>query len=1254
MAILRLDQDTIGEGEYLIKARVEQAGQGTLSGKARVAFALDEQDREDLRWYLEDYLNHPFEPAPKIAARVEGRMEEMGTALFRAIFEANSRMRQVWGQVQGWLNETRVEIHTEVAEATAIPWELLFAPQLDEYVALRVAAFVRSYEEGRQAPRPPQAAAAGEPIRILLAICRPKGRDDVPFRSVASRLVKGLNVEASQQVQLDVLRPPTFEQLGKVLQAAQRAGKPYHVLHFDGHGAYFEVPNQPQQAKAIAEQLAELLDGVSSDFFKAARTGKHGYLLFEDATETHNMQLVDGRALGQLLVRSNVPVLVLNACRSAHADVPDEDSQTETEQPITATDSAYGSLAQEVMEQGVAGVVAMRYNLYVLTATQLVAEVYEALAQGYTLGAAVTHGRQQLALSPTREGIYGPMTLQDWSVPVVYEALPIQLFPSPPSASSDNTQFWAGNLLSSLTLPAKSGGIEGRQDSELPPAPDAGFVGRDETLLALDRAFDSQQIVLLHAYAGSGKTTTAAEFARWYKQTGGVKGNGVVLFTSFEQYQPLARVLDKLERVFGATLRQLGIDWLALSEPQRRQMALNILQQVPVLWIWDNVELVAGFPTGTESKWSAAEQRELADFLRAARGSKAKFLLTSRRNEQSWLSGLPCRIKVPSMRHPDRVELAKKLASKHGRSLTHADWKAWQPLLRFTQGNPLTLIVVVGQALRNNLHSKAQINAYVAQLRAGKAAFSDEKQQGRTKSLGASLSYGFEHAFSEAERQQLALLHFFQGFVDVQTLQWMGHPKLGHLPTVRNLTRQAAINLLDRATEIGLLTTLGGGYYRIHPALPWFFKSLFEQYYASPPSVPPNITSSKMDRGEVEDSPLPWLGEGLGVRAIRSFVEAMGELGNYYHHQYNEGNRNVITLLSAEEANLLHAHQLAREHGFYWRITSTMQGLRYLYHQTGQRAEWQRLVSEIVPDFVDPSNDGPLPGREQQWGLVTQYRVRLAREARQWADAEHLQQTSVKWSRQRAALALQIAQPNRSQRHTIRTLAVSVEQLGHIQREQGHPKCAVAYEEAIPLLQRIGDQAAEAILAFNLGHAYCEIPALRDLAQAEQWYQRSLELTAEEDIYQRGKGLGQLGFVAYERFEEARDAQQPAAVQLEHLNAALTYYRQSLSLLPANAVNDLAVAHNQLGLIYNDAGDLERALPHYRDAIRYDETAGNFYGAARTRRNVALALAQKERWEDAQAYAQAALRGFERYGAGAADMIQETQRTLAAIEQAMG
>ena len=186
----------------------------------------------------------------------------------------------------------------------------------------------------------------------------------------------------------------------------------------------------------------------------------------------------------------------------------------------------------------------------------------------------------------------------------------------------------------------------------------------------------------------------------------------------------------------------------------------------------------------------------------------------------------------------ERVQLARALAEKRGRRITDVD--DWRPLLRFTEGNPLTITVLVGQALRDGLKTKEQIEDFVTELQAGTAKFDDEASEGRTRSLGASLSYGFDHAFSEDERKQLALLHFFQGFVNVDALRWMGNPEAEWcLPEVRGLTREAGIALLDRAAEVGLLTSLGGGYYTIHPAVPWFFKSLFDAYYAGPATGTP-------------------------------------------------------------------------------------------------------------------------------------------------------------------------------------------------------------------------------------------------------------------------------------------------------------------------------------------------------------------------------------------------------------------------------
>src|ERR1035437_5283440 len=116
-----------------------------------------------------------------------------------------------------------------------------------------------------------------------------------------------------------------------------------------------------------------------------------------------------------------------------------------------------------------------------------------------------------------------------------------------------------------------------------------------------------------------------------------------------------------------------------------------------------------------------------------------------------------------------------------------------------------------------------------------------------------------------------------------------------------------------------------------------------------------------------------------------------------------------------------------------------MQGLGRFYDHTGRAAEWSRLVEEIVPDFIDPATDGPLPGKDADWILTTQYRVHLAENARQGDRAERLQGQRVSWNRQRAAAIL--AKPQQAwmeeKKNAVRTLATSLHGLSEIQREQG-------------------------------------------------------------------------------------------------------------------------------------------------------------------------------------------------------------------------
>ena len=168
------------------------------------------------------------------------------------------------------------------------------------------------------------------------------------------------------------------------------------------------------------------------------------------------------------------------------------------------------------------------------------------------------------------------------------------------------------------------------------------------------------------------------------------------------------------------------------------------------------------------------------------------------------------------------------------------------------------------------------------------------------------------------------------------------------------------------------------------------------------------------------------------------------------------------------------------------------------------------------PSFIDPATDGPLPGREDQWGIITGYRVRLAMAARDWPTATRLQNPGHRpepgAGRRRAGHPGQPAHPRPAQPdpHPRRLPPVP---RPHPQRQED-PGCLPHFQEALGLLRRIQARPRKPCWPLSLGNAYTDVPGLRDLDQAERWYQHSLDLKAEHDRLGRAKILGSLATVA--------------------------------------------------------------------------------------------------------------------------------------------
>ena len=509
------------EGQTLVKATAvvhydpaDPAARHVESRRFAITAPLGPIERDDLRWYLEEFYRWPVGQFATRAQRIEDKLPAWGRQLYDTALAPDVAHEAVtaWqGAADGGQRRFSIEVDSDLPvgateaqqvaarEAAcqwfALPWELLHDGRSYLFRGARPVGVRRRLPQRRHEPGKPVAL----PIRVLLVSPRPEDRyaEYIDHRASALPLVTALE-QLGDLVELTVLAPPTLAALRQALAAAHGSGRPFHVIHFDGHGVY-------------------------------SREHGLGVLCFEDPRDADKLEdrrteMVPADELAGLVRDHRIPVVFLEACQTAQA-----------EQDVTS------SVAGKLLEEGVTSVVAMSHSVLVETSKRFVGAFYGQLARGATVGRAMLAGQAALADDKHRGQIpgAGDLHLEDWFVPVLYqEDHDPQLFHQLPAKS-------ARRLIES----ARRGSLGGLLD---PPAHQ--FIGRSRELLKLERLLARERFAVVCGTGGEGKTTLAAELARWLVRSSRF---GRVAFVSLEHVQDIRAVVDAL----GQQLLPEGTNW---------------------------------------------------------------------------------------------------------------------------------------------------------------------------------------------------------------------------------------------------------------------------------------------------------------------------------------------------------------------------------------------------------------------------------------------------------------------------------------------------------------------------------------------------------------------------------------------------------------------------------------------------------------------------------------------------------------------
>jgi tetratricopeptide (TPR) repeat protein len=1103
----RLLVDLASDGRASVSAWREGDDFPDRGPSFELTWPLDSGALSDLRWYLEDYLVAPFGVYEERGPHVQAQLAEWGEAVFSALF-ATGPARDAYVGLRHRLATTELVFRSSSPAMLGLPWELMRDPAHPTPLALDLAGMSRSLPNSELAR---SIAVPGGRFRVLMVISRPAGTQDVGYQMIARPLLRRLEAVRGE-VDLVVLRPPTLDALAETLAAAAAQGEPFQVVHFDGHGIFNQHPATGHDRKT--------------------GRGPEGFLMFEKPGGGPDE--VSASALAQVLKAARIPVVVLNACQSGAIGKDLE-----------------AAIASRLLQEGTASVVAMAYSVYAVAAAEFMTAFYERLFAGDPVSMAVTAGRQRMFTRSMRPSPKGDMSLADWLIPVHYLRRDVSF----PQARTTRAGSLPLDEILDQVRSARTGDGAGDLDAV------GSFVGRDALFYELEVAARLQKVIVLHGAGGTGKTELAKAFGRWWRDTGGVRYPNWVFVHSFEP--GLASFgLDGVINAIGARLF-LG-DFVKLDAADRRAVVEQMLAEERMLLIWDDFESVRSMPDphGAAASLGKDGWRDIRRFLaQVAERGRSAVIITSR-NPEKWVRDAR-RITVGGLTPPEAAEYADYLLAPYQGAARQRTNRAFGDLMEWLDGHPLSMRLILP-------HLDTATSSTLLDALRGTVPLpgSDEDEGERMLSLAASITYSYTH-LAESTRCLLPAICLLQAIADADILMFFSRaPKVP--ARFRGATTEDWKNALDDASGAGLLTPLGAGMYRIHPALPAYLAS---QWRNEGPK------GHKAERKQ----------------ATRSLLSACADFSVWLTAQIESGDRQLAyTVLELQHRTLSSMLSYALAHGRWQEAEQIVEPLGQYWDVRGLTAEADAWADRILLATEDDDGAPPEVGTPA-WTLWLAFTAQRA--DHRPGDRLHLDRIEDAYQRTRARLEADARSPQQQAQ-----LAGIYGMLGRNASMRSDLDAAERwYRKSLAKWKKLGDKPRVAQVFHSLGRIAQERQLWDD---AETWYRKSLAIEERlSDMPAREANYHQLGTVA---------------IMLGKPQDAFGWYEKSLAIL--TDIGDrpgMATSYHNIGVLFYMLGRLDEAEQWERRALAIREELGDKPGIVRTFQALGLIAQARMQLDDA-------------------------------------